>query len=158
MKRTFIFLGSLLLSLALQAADSNATAKKSGTHKVKVAPFKIELSLKGIFTPTETAPIKVKPEVCSDLTLARDAATHGSSVKENDLLILLKKEKLTSKFGGYGVSIGIEKDSLIADNAFSFKSLTSDVFQNDAIGCSTRNQSELKESIQYLQSILDDLI
>ncbi len=94
MKRTFIFLGSLLLSLALQAADSNATAKKSGTHKVKAAPFKIELSLKGTFTPTETAPIKVKPEVWSDLTLARDAATHGSSVKANDLLISLKKEKM----------------------------------------------------------------
>jgi len=94
MKRTFIFLGSLLLSFALQAADSNATAKKSGTHKVKAAPFKIELSLKGIFTPTETAPIKVKPEVWSDLTLARDAATHGSSVKANDLLISLKKEKM----------------------------------------------------------------
>ena len=94
MKRTFIFLGSLLLSLALQAADSNATAKKSGTHKVKAAPFKIELNLKGTFIPTETAPIKVKPEVWSDLTLARDAATHGSSVKANDLLISLKKEKM----------------------------------------------------------------
>ena len=94
MKRTFIFLGSLLLSFALQAADSNATAKKSGTHKVKAAPFKIELGLKGIFTPTETAPIKVKPEVWSDLTLARDAATHGSSVAVNDILISLKKEKM----------------------------------------------------------------
>jgi len=94
MKRTFIFLGSLLLSLSLQAADSNATKKKSGTHKVKAAPFKIELSLKGAFTPTETAPIKVKPEVWSDLTLARDAATHGSSVAANDILISLKKEKM----------------------------------------------------------------
>lgn len=94
MKRTFIFLGSFLLSLALQAADSNATEKKSGTHKVKVAPFKIELSLKGTFTPTETAPIKVKPEVWSDLTLARDAAAHGSSVVANDILISLKKEKM----------------------------------------------------------------
>ena len=94
MKRTFIFLGSFLLLLALQAADSNSTAKKSGTHKVKAAPFKIELILKGTFTPTETAPIKVKPEVWSDLTLARDAAAHGSSVVANDILISLKKEKM----------------------------------------------------------------
>ena len=72
--------------------------------------------------------------------------------------ILQKKEKLTSKFGGYGVTIDIGKSKQIADYAFNFKSLTSDIFQNDAIGCSTRNQSELKESIQYLQSILDDLI
>ena len=94
MKRNLLFLGSLLLPLALQAADSNATEKKSGTHKVKTAPFKVELKLKGIFTPTETAPIKVKPEVWANLTLENDAATHGSSVKVNDLLILLKKEKM----------------------------------------------------------------
>ena len=94
MKRTLLFLGSFLLPLALQAADSNATEKKSGTHKVKAAPFKIELKLKGIFTPNETAPIKVKPEVWSDLTLARDAAAHGSPVAVNDILISLKKDKM----------------------------------------------------------------
>ena len=94
MKRNFLFLGSLLLPFALQAADSNATEKKSGTHKVKAAPFKIELKLKGIFTPTETAPIKVKPEVWANLTLENDAVAHGSSVKVNDLLISLKKEKM----------------------------------------------------------------
>ena len=93
MKRNILFLGSLLLSFALQAADSNATEKKSGTHKVKAAPFKIELKLKGMFTPTETAPIKVKPEVWANLTLENDAVTHGSSVKVNDLLISLKKRE-----------------------------------------------------------------
>lgn len=72
--------------------------------------------------------------------------------------ILLEKEKLTSKFGGYGVSIDIEKDGLIADTAFSFKSLTSDIFQNDAIGCSTRNLDFLNKNISHLESILDDLI
>ena len=82
------------MPFALQAADSNATEKKSGTHKAKAAPFKIELKLKGIFTPTEIAPIKVKPEVWANLTLDNDAAAHGSSVKVNDLLISLKKEKM----------------------------------------------------------------
>ena len=72
--------------------------------------------------------------------------------------ILLEKEKLTSKFGGYGISVDIEKDGLIADTAFNFKSLTSEVFQNDAIGCSTRDLEYLNKKIQYLESILEDLI
>ena len=72
--------------------------------------------------------------------------------------ILLKKERLTSKFGGYGVSIDLGKDGQIAGDAFNFKSLTSDVFQNDAIGCSTRNLELLNKSIQNLKLILDELI
>ena len=72
--------------------------------------------------------------------------------------ILLEKEKLTSKFGGYGISVDIEKDRLIADTAFNFKSLTSEVFQNDAIGCSTRNLEYLNKKIQDLESILEDLV
>jgi len=72
--------------------------------------------------------------------------------------ILLEKEELTSKFGGYGISVDTEKDGLIADTAFNFKSLTSEVFQNDAIGCSTRNLEYLNKKINDLESILEDLV
>lgn len=72
--------------------------------------------------------------------------------------ILLEKEELTSKFGGYGLSVEIGKDGLIADTAFNFKSLTSEIFQNDAIGCSTRNLEYLNIKIQKLESILKDLV
>ena len=72
--------------------------------------------------------------------------------------ILLEKEELTSKFGGYGISVDTGKDGLIADTAFNFKSLTSEIFQKDAIGCSTRNLEYLNKKIKELESILEDLI
>ena len=51
-----------------------------------------------------------------------------------------------------------EKDGLIADTAFNFKSLTSEVFQNDAIGCSTRNLEYLNKNVENLESIINDLL
>ena len=72
--------------------------------------------------------------------------------------ILLEKEELTSKFGGYGISVDTEKDGLIADTAFNFKSLTSEIFQNDAIGCSTRNLEYLNKKTENLESIINDLV
>ena len=57
--------------------------------------------------------------------------------------VLLEKEALTSKFGGYGISIDVKKDAQIVGDTYNFKTLTSDVFQNDIIGCSTKNEDLL---------------
>ena len=72
--------------------------------------------------------------------------------------VLLEKEALTSKFGGYGISIDVKKDAQIVGDTYNFKTLTSDVFQNDIIGCSTKNEDLLNKNIQNLRIILDELI
>ncbi|SVD42611.1 uncharacterized protein METZ01_LOCUS395465, partial [marine metagenome] len=92
MKRTFLLLTPLLLSLGLQAADANAT--KSGTYKVKAGPFRITVEFKGTFVAEKSHPIKLRPEAWTDLTVARDAVAHGTNVSANDVLVNLKTDKL----------------------------------------------------------------
>ena len=112
MKRFFIPLLTFWIGF-LAAADQNAT--KAKVHTVKAAPFRIELNLKGILTPARFAEMKIRPEIWTDLTVARDAMAHGSQVAEGDLLVSLKKEKIEQQLMDWELSLeGTALDLAIA--------------------------------------------
>ena len=70
--------------------------------------------------------------------------------------VLEEKEVLTTRFGGYGQFIE-NKDSLVLSEAFDFRSLTSEVFKNDAIGCATRNYTHFDNCVAELSNLIKEL-
>ena len=117
MKRFFIPLLTFWIGF-LAAADQNAT--KAKVHTVKAAPFRIELNLKGILTPARFAEMKIRPEIWTDLTVARDAMAHGSQVAEGDLLVSLKKEKIEQQLMDWELSLeGTALDLAIAQAEYA---------------------------------------
>ncbi len=65
------------------AKPAEATA---ATHEVERAPFKIEVNLTGVFTPSQLTPVVLRPEVWSSFTV-KEAVPHGTKVKKGDVLI-----------------------------------------------------------------------
>ena len=119
MKRYFHRFGYSLLALALSAGipalaapekvkDSKTSAKdtktppknakessssKPETHTVKKGPFKIEITLDGVFEAQEMTEMVLRPRVWSGLSVLR-AVEHGARVKQGDLLVALDLEKI----------------------------------------------------------------
>ena len=142
MKRFFIsqlaFWGGLLA-----AADQNATQAK--VHTVKVAPFRIELNLKGVLTPARFAEIKIRPEIWADLTVARDAMVHGSQVTEGDLLVSLKKEKIEQQLMDWELSLeGTALDLAIAQAEYSVATNNAALDQQAAAETLARLEVDMK--------------
>ncbi len=72
-------------------------AIKPPTFKVEKAPFRVEVSLKGVFESGTMTEVSIKPEVyggmLGSLTVTK-AAELGSSVKKGDVLLTLDTEKI----------------------------------------------------------------
>jgi multidrug efflux pump subunit AcrA (membrane-fusion protein) len=80
-------------------ADAHAgQAAKPTTHKVQKEPFKIELSLKGIFESEEMTEVVLRPEAWTPenrgLLLVHKAIEHGTPVHKGDVLVSLDLEKI----------------------------------------------------------------
>jgi multidrug efflux pump subunit AcrA (membrane-fusion protein) len=74
------------------------SAVKPPTHKVEKAPFKVEVTLKGVFESAALAEVSIKPEVWGPaagggLTVVK-AAEPGTAVKTGDVLLTLDREKI----------------------------------------------------------------
>src|SRR3954471_12984486 len=85
---------------ASQMPDKKAPEKggaKGPTVKVESGPFKIEVTLKGVFESATMTEVSVKPEAWSGLaggmTVVR-AVEPGASVKKGDVLLTLDTEKI----------------------------------------------------------------
>ncbi len=153
MKRTFIFLGSLLLSFALQAADSNATAKKSGTHKVKAEPFRIVVDFKGIFAAVKSHPIRVRPDTWADLTVARDAVAHGTHVSVKDVLVNLKTDKLEQKIADSQLALEMAKlDMAVAKMEYGFATNNAAMDKKAATRTLVRLEEDFKRYEQKIKA------
>ena len=66
---------------------------KTPTHKVTSTPFKIEISLKGIFESSEMTEISVMPETWTDW-LVMKAVEHGKHVHAGETLVEVDTKKL----------------------------------------------------------------
>jgi multidrug efflux pump subunit AcrA (membrane-fusion protein) len=74
------------------------SATKAPTHKVEKAPFKVEVTLKGVFESGALTEVLIKPEVWGagmggGLTVVK-AVEPGTAVKAGDVLLTLDREKI----------------------------------------------------------------
>ena len=75
MQKLPLFALSSLLAVGANAADANPPA----THKVKTAPFKVEITLQGKFAAQNLHEIQLKPKSWADLKVLRDCLSAAIS-------------------------------------------------------------------------------
>jgi len=68
-------------------------AKKPSTHKVEKGPFKVEVSLEGVFEAKHQEEVVLYPEQWSTFKVLK-AVEHGQRVKKGELLVTLDMEKI----------------------------------------------------------------
>ncbi len=95
-----------LLALAVSAAEKKPESPP--THKVKAAPFKVEVKLDGVFAAENTHEIQLKTKSWTDLKVL-EAAPHGAVVKKGDLLVQLDPEKLDKKIRDSGIDLELSR-------------------------------------------------
>ncbi len=79
------------LAVSVVSAEARGEGKQLPTAKVKREPFRVKLELGGVFLPSESYEVVVRPERWSDLKVL-DAARHGARVKRGELLLALDTE------------------------------------------------------------------
>ena len=99
----FLF-AAVLLSLAFVTAEAQQTshekaksikktAPKGATYTVKASPFKVEVTLKGVFEAEVTSEVTLRPEVWSSLVVLK-AVKQGTHVKKGETLVRLETRKI----------------------------------------------------------------
>ena len=76
---------------AAKPAAAKSTASK--THTIKSTPFRVDVSLKGVFESRQSAEISLRPKAWTTLEVAKVVA-HGTSVKKGEPVLWLDTEKL----------------------------------------------------------------
>src|SRR5262245_24512949 len=76
-----------------------ADLAKAPTHKVEKGPFKIEVTLKGVFEAEQMTEVALRPEVWNPqsgggMLVLRKAIEHGTTVKKGEPILWLETEKL----------------------------------------------------------------
>ncbi len=89
-------------------AEPPKEPEKSETVKVTKEPFKIDLSLKGVFEATTMAEIALRPKQWKELTVVR-AVEHGREVRKGDVLVELDLEKINEQLAD------LEKDLQLSE-------------------------------------------
>ena len=125
-------------------ADENAT-QKNGIHVVKPGPFKIEMSLSGTFAAAKEHPIRLRPQVWTDLTVTRDAIAHGTMVSTNDVLVNLKTDGLQQRIEDGQMALAIaELDLAVAQVEYSFATNNAALDQASAQRAFARLEQDFK--------------
>jgi len=75
------------------STPASGTASPS-TTKVEKGPFKVEVTLPGIFEPTKQAELSVKPKAWSGPLVVEKAIDLGMPVKQGDILVEFDHEKI----------------------------------------------------------------
>jgi HlyD family secretion protein len=73
--------------------STNGQPAPSETHTVETSPFKIEVTLEGVFEAAEMVPVTLRPEVWSSLVVVK-AVEQGTSVKQGEPIIWLETKKI----------------------------------------------------------------
>ena len=73
---------------------ASAPAPKPATAKVEHGPFKVEVSLTGVFESAKMAEVSVKPRAWSQPLVVEKAIELGSPVKQGDILVEFDREKI----------------------------------------------------------------
>jgi HlyD family secretion protein len=104
-KTPCLLLGGLL-AVSASAADKKPEAP--ATHKVKAAPFTIEVKLNGVFAAKNAHEVRLKTKSWADLKVL-EAVPHGASVKKGDMLVQLDPEKLDQKIHDSGLDLELSR-------------------------------------------------
>jgi HlyD family secretion protein len=75
------------------AKDSTEESAKPTPHRVKKGPFRIEVTLEGVFEAQDMSEISVRPQEWAGLSVLK-AVEHGAVVKRGDLVLALDPEKI----------------------------------------------------------------
>jgi multidrug efflux pump subunit AcrA (membrane-fusion protein) len=106
MQNTSCILMACLLALPVLAAEKKPESPP--THKVKAAPFKVEVKLNGVFAAKNAHEIQLKTKSWADLKVL-EAVSHGAVVKKGDLLVQLDPEKLDKRIHDSGIDLELSK-------------------------------------------------
>jgi multidrug resistance efflux pump len=74
-------------------AAKKPAAAQPGVHKVKRAPFQVEVALEGVFEAADMTEIVLRPQTWSTFSVLT-AVEHGALVKQGDELVTLDMEKI----------------------------------------------------------------
>ncbi|NUQ63781.1 MAG: HlyD family efflux transporter periplasmic adaptor subunit [Pirellulales bacterium] len=85
--------------------------QKPNTAKVAKQPFKIDVSMKGVFEPTNRTEIALRPKQWKELTVVK-AVEHGRQVRKGDVLVELDLEKIDDQIAD------LKKDLLLSELSF----------------------------------------
>ncbi len=91
-----ILTACLVASLPAFADDAEEAAPAVATETVEQGPFRVDVTLSGVFEAAETVEIKIETEEWTDLEVV-EAVPHGSLVQAGDLLIQLASDELDDK-------------------------------------------------------------
>jgi multidrug efflux pump subunit AcrA (membrane-fusion protein) len=75
------------------ATKETASSTKPPTAKAAKGPFKIEISLKGVFESEDMVEVVLRPDTWSGFSVLK-AVEHGTAVKKGDSLVTLDMEKI----------------------------------------------------------------
>ncbi len=78
---------------AKDAPAKDAVATKPAQLKLKKGPFRIEVTLEGVFEAQNQAELLVRPQEWAQLSVLK-AVEHGAAVKQGDLVLALDTEKI----------------------------------------------------------------
>ncbi len=89
-----VCLAAFCVTLSLQADDTDAEAKSPPkTHSVERGPFKVEVTVDGVFEAIKTHEIALRPEVWSTLKVEK-AVAEGTVVEKGQPILWLDAKKL----------------------------------------------------------------
>jgi HlyD family secretion protein len=153
------FVGAALAANDEPAAKSKATnpglgAVKPPTYKVEKAPFKVEITLKGMFESGAMTEVLIKPEVWGPgmgggLTVVK-AAEAGATVKAGDVLLTLDREKIDRAIRDQ------EADQQLADLAIRMAELDLPITERSApleLASAERAKARADEDLRKFLSI-----
>jgi len=78
---------------AKDSEQATEAASKPATYRLKKGPFRVEVTLEGVFQAEKTAEVFVRPQEWAGLTVLK-AVEHGAVVHRGDLLLALDPEKI----------------------------------------------------------------
>ncbi|NLX95862.1 MAG: HlyD family efflux transporter periplasmic adaptor subunit [Rhodopirellula sp.] len=90
---------------------SQSPIEKPKTVRVAKEPFKVDLSLKGVFEATNAAEIALRLKQWKELTVVH-AVKHGQEVREGDVLVQLDLEKIDDQIADLRKDLKISELSL----------------------------------------------
>ncbi len=95
-----------LLAFSVGAAEKKPEVP--ATHKVKAAPFTIEVKLAGVFAAKKSHEIQLKTKSWADLKVL-EAVPHGAMVNKGDQLVQLDPEKLDKRIHDSGIDLELSR-------------------------------------------------
>jgi multidrug efflux pump subunit AcrA (membrane-fusion protein) len=129
----------------VKPANPGLSPTKPPTVKVEKVPFRVDVSLKGIFEPAATAEVLLKPEFWTGGFNVLTAVEPGTAVKRGDVLLTLDPEKIDRAIRD------MEADQQLADLAIRLAELDLPIAERTApldMAAAERGQARAEEDLR----------